>query len=580
MQQPIALLLKGLWCHVSRRRRWQLLLLLGLAVVTSFAEVVSLGAVLPFIGILIQPEKVFSSPVLVNVINIFGITSAAGLVLPLTMAFAFASLLACALRLLLLWAGIRFGNAAGADLAIEIYRRTLYQDYSVHIERSSSEIISGITQKVAAATSVLISLVTIITSTALFTAIICMLIAVDPAGSILAMTGFGAAYGIIAFYSHCRLVENSHCIAREQTLIIRALQEGLGSIRDVLLDGTQKVYCNAYRKAILRLQRAVGGNTFISQAPRYAMEAFGMVLIAIIALIMSYRTGGVIAALPTLAMLALGAQRLLPLMQQLFGNWSVVAGSKGSMRDVLNLLDQPLPTFANQSEPEPLKLSQSIVFQEVSFRYSNHTPWVLNDVNLTIPKGAHVGIIGATGSGKSTLLDLMMGLLRPTRGRILVDGNPIDLTNQRAWQRTIAHVPQSIYLTDATITENIAFGIPPGQIDIERVRKAAQQAQIAHFIESRIEGYDAVVGERGVRLSGGQRQRIGIARALYKQASVLIFDEATSALDNDTEQAIMETIEDLNKEITLFMIAHRISTLKKCNLTLIVENGKITVQKF
>jgi ATP-binding cassette subfamily B protein len=279
-------------------------------------------------------------------------------------------------------------------------------------------------------------------------------------------------------------------------------------------------------------------------------------------------------------MLALGAQRLLPLMQQLFGNWSVVAGSKGSMRDVLNLLDQPLPTFANQSEPEPLKLSQSIVFQEVSFRYSNHTPWVLNDVNLTIPKGAHVGIIGATGSGKSTLLDLMMGLLRPTRGRILVDGNPIDLTNQRAWQRTIAHVPQSIYLTDATITENIAFGIPPGQIDIERVRKAAQQAQIAHFIESRIEGYDAVVGERGVRLSGGQRQRIGIARALYKQASVLIFDEATSALDNDTEQAIMETIEDLNKEITLFMIAHRISTLKKCNLTLIVENGKITVQKF
>ena len=573
------LLIKGLWSHISLRRRGQLAILLVLTLVTSFAEIISLGAVLPFIGILTQPDKVFSYPVLVEVLTMFPIPSGEGFVLPLTIAFALASLLACALRLLLLWASIRLGNATGTDLAIEIYRRTLYQSYSVHVERSSSEVISGITQKVAAATGVLISLVTIITSATLFFAILSMLLLVDPAASILAITGFGAAYGVIAYQSHHHLVENGRCIAREQTQIIRALQEGLGSIRDVLLDGTQKVYCNVYRNAILGLQKAGGANTFINQAPRYAMEAFGMVLIAVFALIMSYRTGGVIAALPTLAMLALGAQRLLPLMQQLFGNWSVVAGSKASLRDVLTLLDQPLPHFANQPEPEPLAFNKSIVFDKVSFQYNNCSPWVLDDVNLTIPKGAHIGIIGATGSGKSTVLDLLMGLLHPTRGRILVDGRPIDLNNQRAWQRTIAHVPQSIYLTDATIVENIAFGIPPSQINLDRVRRAAQQAQIAQFIESRVEGYGAVVGERGVRLSGGQRQRIGIARALYKEATVLIFDEATSALDNETEQSIIHTIERLNKEITLFMIAHRVSTLKNCDLTFIVKNGKLTEQK-
>jgi ATP-binding cassette subfamily B protein len=206
---------------------------------------------------------------------------------------------------------------------------------------------------------------------------------------------------------------------------------------------------------------------------------------------------------------------------------------------------------------------------------------VLDGVELTISKGARVGIIGSTGSGKSTALDLLMGLLEPTCGRIVVDGRPLNQTNQRAWQRTVAHVPQSIFLSDASISENIAFGIPSDKIDFDRVRKAAQQAQIADFIESRAEGYSAVVGERGVRLSGGQRQRIGIARALYKQASVLIFDEATSALDNETELAVMHTIEGLSKDLTLFIIAHRLTTLKNCDVIIKLEGGKnVSISNF
>lgn len=574
MEQSITSLLKRLWYHISPRRRGQFALLLALTVLSSFAEVVSLGAVLPFIGILTQPEKVFASPWLAGLVQALGTTSGEELVLPLTIGFALAALIAGGLRLLLLWVSIRLGNATGADLSIEVYRRTLYQSYSVHIARSSSEIISGITQKVGTATSMLISVVTVITSTSLFVAIMMTLVAIDPVVAIVAGLSFGSFYGLIAALTRRRLLHNSHCIAQEQTQVVKALQEGLGAVRDVLLDGTQKVYCNIYQKAILRLQRAGGENTFINQAPRYAMEALGMALIAIFVLALSHRDGGVAAALPILAMLALGAQRLLPIMQQLYGNWSVVAGSKAALADVLDLLEQPLPAGVNLSEPEPLALKQAITFENVSFKYNSHAPWVLQDINLTIPKGSRVGIIGATGSGKSTSVDLIMGLLLPTQGQILVDGNEVRVTHQRAWQRAVAHVPQSIYLADTSIAENIAFGVPVDQIDLDLVRKSAQQARIAEFIESRPEAYSAIVGERGVRLSGGQRQRIGIARALYKKASVLIFDEATSALDNETEQSVMQAIDGLSEDLTLFIIAHRLTTLKNCDVIIKLEGGK------
>lgn len=569
--QPITQLLSRLWRHISPRRRGQVALLLGLTVLSSFAEVVSLGAVLPFIGILTQPEKVFDSPSMAGIVRALGITSASELVLPLAIAFAVAAVVAGGLRLLLLWVSTRLGNATGADLGIEVFRRTLYQPYSVHVARSSSEIISGITQKVGTATSVLISVVAVLTSAALFIAIMMTLLVIDPMVAIIAATSFGSAYGIIAWLTRHRLEQNSQRIAQEQIQVVKALQEGLGAIRDVLLDGAQNAYCDVYRRAVMQLQCAVGENTFINQAPRYAMEALGMAMIAVLVLAMSHRPGSVAAVLPMLGMLALGAQRLLPLMQQLYGNWSVVAGSKAALIDVLGMLDQPLPVEVNQPEPVPLPLKNAISFDNVHFYYGNTGPWVLNGINLVIPKGARIGFVGSTGSGKSTALDLLMGLLEPTQGKILVDGQPISHMLQRAWQRSIAHVPQNIFLADSSVAENIAFGIPPDQIDHDRVHKAAEQAKLAEFIESRPGGYGAIVGERGVRLSGGQRQRIGIARALYKRASVLIFDEATSALDNETERAVMQAIESLSENLTILIIAHRLTTLKNC--TQIVELG-------
>lgn len=571
-------LLSRLWRHLSRRRQRQFGMLLGLMVISAFAEVVSLGAVLPFIGILTAPERVFSHPIIADVVQAWGIATADQLVLPITIAFVSAALIAGSIRIVLLWVTTRLAVVSGADLSIEVYRRTLYQPYRVHVARNSSDTISGITSKVDITVfGVLLPLLTLISSIVLLMAVMVALIAIDPMIALVATVGFGASYGLITWLTRHRLARNSQRIAYEQTQVIKALQEGLGGIRDVLLDGTQTVYCDVYRQADYPLRRAHGNNIFISGSPRFAMEALGIVLIATLAYILSRQAGGLATALPVLGALALGAQRLLPALQQIYSAWANIAGSHASLAGTIELLDQPLP--AEVLEPTaPLLFQKGIHFNGVRFRYTSDGPWVLDGLNLMIPKGARVGFVGSTGSGKSTALDLLMGLLMPTEGELLVDGNPISGNRIRAWQQTIAHVPQSIFLADTTLAENIALGVPRDAIDLSRVQQAARQAQIAGFIESRPEGYNAFVGERGIRLSGGQRQRIGIARALYKQATVLIFDEATSALDTATEQSVMDAIEGLHRDLTILLIAHRLTTVRRCDTIVELERGRVVAQ--
>jgi ATP-binding cassette subfamily B protein len=572
-------LLVQLWHHLSARRRRQFLMVVGLMIVGALAEVVSLGAVLPFLGILTAPQAVFNYRIVARIARAWGITTPGQLLLPLTVTFVALALLAGAVRMLLLWVSTRFIFATGADLSIEVYRRTLYQPYSVHVARNSSEVISGITNKVnGTVLGVLLPLMTLMSSAMLLVMVPAALIAIDPAVALLASVGFGTGYALITWLSRRRLEQNSRRIADEQTRVVKALQEGLGGIRDVLLDGTQPVYCEVYRQADQLLRRAQGDNVFIAQSPRASMEALGMVLIAALAFFLSKSSQGIAATLPVLGALALGAQRLLPALQQGYGAWASIAGSQASLADTVALIEQPLPAALLQAVPAALPLLDAIRFRAVRFRYTSEGPWVLDGFELAIAKGARVGLVGGTGAGKSTALDLLMGLLAPTEGEVLVDGEPIIGARVRAWQRSIAHVPQSIYLADTTFAENIAFGIPRADIDMARVRHAASQAQIASFIESRAEGYEAHVGERGVRLSGGQRQRIGIARALYKRATVLVLDEATSALDNSTEQSVMEAIEGLQRDLTILLIAHRLTTVRRCDTIAELEHGRVVAQ--
>ena len=436
--------------------------------------------------------------------------------------------------------------------------------YSVHVSRNSSTIISNITSKVGMVILTLSSCLTICTSSVIIISIVAALFAINPTVGLISALGLGFSYALITKLFKKKMNQNSSRVAQEQTQVVKALQEGLGGIRDVLLDGTQPAYCHIYQIADAPLRQASASSTFISQSPRFVMESIGMVLFAGLALGMAHGSQGIMTALPILGALALAAQRLLPALQQGYAAWSAMLGSQVSTQEVLELLDQPLPPEASQPLPAPLPFKKSIQFDSVKFRYTSETPWVFDNLSFNISKGTRVGFVGKTGSGKTTCLDLLMGLLKPSSGRITVDGTVLDERNLRSWQRNIAHVPQAIYLADTTLAENIAFGIPPENIDMKRVREAARQAHIAEFIESSPEGYQALVGERGIRLSGGQRQRIGIARALYKQATVLVFDEATSALDHETEKAVMEAIEDLSAHLTILIIAHRLTTIKNC----------------
>lgn len=573
-------LLYSLWHHLRSRRQWQFGLTFGLMLISAVAEMISLGAVIPFLGVVVAPEKVFHYKFVAYLAKDFGIESAADLLLPFTLAFALAAIIAGAVRIALLWCSYRLAWVCGAEISYEAYRRTLYQPYQIHLARNSTEVSSGITSKVYPAISVMSQMLTLISASFIFLSITIVLFAVNAEIAALAALFFGIFYVLLSWVLRRRLASNSKCIAQNTVKSHKALNEGLGGIRDVLLDGTQPFFCNLFFRAELPRSLAMSDNAFIGGCPRFVMEAVGMAMIAIFAYHLNRNPDASTPALIVLGTLAMGAQRMLPALQNIFAAWATIAGSRHSLSDMIELLEQPLPDSAWLPQPAPLDFHEAIHFENVDFRYRSDGDgtWILHGINLTIPKGTSVGFVGSTGSGKSTLLDLLMGLISPTNGRILVDNKPLDGMSVKAWHRNIAHVPQNIFLTDASIAENIAFGIPIEQIDMQRVRQVASKARIAEFIESSTCGYQTSVGERGIRLSGGQRQRIGIARALYKKASVLVFDEATSALDNITEIEVMDAIRSLEGDLTILIVAHRLTTVKSCNRIVELGEGQIKGQ--
>lgn len=550
-----------------------------LMIFTSFIEFISIGAVLPFLGVLTNPDLVYSHNLARPIVGFIGANSPRDLVVPMAAVFVVVTVLAAIIRIAMLYVITKLSFLAGSDLSVDIYRKTLYQKYQVHASRNSSELINGLVQKINIVIyDVINSVLTIGSSVILIIGIMIAVFMVDARAALYSLVSFSVVYLIISKYTKHILNKNGQKVAKESNNIVKALQEGLGGIRDVLIDGTQKEYCDAYQTSDLQLRRAAGMNRFVAASPRYIIESIGMILIVILALLINQREGGMNEAIPLLGALALGAQRILPIAQQTFASVSSIRGAYPSLKDVLSLLDQPLPTYASMSKPSPLPFNSTIALVDVGFRFSDSSPWAVRHVNFNIKKGSIVGVIGKTGSGKSTVVDILMGLLVPLEGGVYIDGKKLDSDiNRRRWQTHIAHVPQFIYLTDGTIEDNITFGMHAKEIDGERLQKSIAQACLTDLIEDYPEKLKTMVGENGVRLSGGQRQRIGIARALYKKADVLILDEATSALDNNTEKRVIEAIHSINEDLTVIMIAHRITTLKNCDQIIKVD-GKTGVE--
>ncbi len=565
--------LRTLVAKLPKRRRGQLLLLLGLMLLGAMAEALSLGSIVPFLAILADPEQALARPEMASLVAALGFSDPQNLRWNFTLLFATSALVAGLLRFGLIYMTAKVTYGIGHELGAEVYRRTLYQPYEIHVARNSSEIMGGMS-KVDIIVWVIAGVLNFVSAIIMSVFIVSVLVFVDPQVALAALLGFSSIYIIVSFVSRKKLAQNSGVIGAAFDLRAQSVQEGLGGIRDVLLDHSQEFFSRRFNQIDEPLRQAQASNSIIGPSPRFAIESLGMVIIALLGYYMTATGGGVSAALPTLGVLALGAQRLMPLLQMSYQGWVLVVGNRQVLAAVVALLDQPAEDKAILVN-EPLPFIECIHYENVSLRYQPTSPFVLQGMNMSIKKGARFGIMGATGSGKSTVMDLLMGLLQPSAGQITIDGVPLTHSTILNWQRNVAHVPQTIFLMDATFAENIAYGIEAEMIDMSRVRHAAQQAQIAEFIESSALGYATTVGERGVRLSGGQRQRIGIARALYKQATVLVFDEATSALDTATEQDVMEAIEGLGRELTIVLIAHRLSTLKNCTQIVELSEGGI-----
>ena len=576
MKKQLRTTLSTIYAFMSPQRRRQFALFLVVTVIGAIAEIATIASVLPFVALLTGQGLPESLSFLRSLPGAGNSAMAPRTAILLFMAFA---VTAGALRLLIAWCTQRFVFRLGHDLAVEVQRRILSQPYSFHIERNSSQVIAATEKVDLLVLAVLLQLTYAVSCLFIAAFIVLMLIRIDVSTALVAVSAFGGLYLIVSVKTARRLERNSEVGAHAHDERFKVVQESLGGIRDIIVDSSQSVFVNAFSRIDRQFNDARASTLFIGAAPRSIIEAGGMLIVAGIAILLWVREGSLLPALPVLGGLAVGAFRLLPVLQQLFYSWTIVAGNRAAAGQVLEYLTLPVdgPTDARLTKGLPFQ--RSIRFENVSFAYRGAKRSVLDCVNATIPFGSRVALVGRTGAGKTTFADLLMGLLSPDEGRILIDDQALDLESRTRWWSSVAHVPQAVFLADTTIARNIAFTSSDEDFDINRVRDAARIAQLGDFIDSLPDGLDTRVGERGIRLSGGQLQRLGIARAIYKQAAVLILDEATNALDAETESAVMGALlEDMEPRRTVIVISHRPSAMEMCDLILRVEGSKVVEQ--
>jgi ATP-binding cassette, subfamily B, bacterial PglK len=568
--------IRQLWQVLTPRRRRQLVGLQVLSVVAALGEVVNLGALLPFLKILANPREG------VQPLGPLGASLRAlpeqHLLLGLGLGFMAVVGLSSALRVITIQVQLRLAALIGADLGDRVFSAVLHKPFPWHLQHNSSSVLGYLTKDVDQVFASILALLQVVVNFTIVVVLGAALIALAP-GVMLVVSALLAGFYLLVFrFTRGALRADGERLTSNYQSSLQVAQESLGGIRDVLLDRSQTFFLEAYGLRNRASRLAIAAINTKAQVPRFLIEGFAVLLIVGLSLSLAVEGQGIEQQLPLLGSLALGAYRLLQPLQQCFTALSSMQANQASLLRLQPLLqNQPLllsPSFLLPPPPEDMPLLE---LARVSFRYSASGPLVVRDLDLAIRPGERLAFVGITGSGKSTTSDLILGLLAPTGGRLLVHG--VDLHGTPglvgAWQARVAHVPQQIYLSDASFSANIAFGVPEAQIDQRRVRQAAEQACIAGLIEDSPQGYGTVVGERGVRLSGGQRQRIGIARALYRRAELLVLDEATSALDNRTEAEVMAAIDSLDRTITVILIAHRLSTVQRCDRIVVLERGQI-----
>lgn len=563
------------WKTISGAQRSGIAFAIMLMVFSSFFEVMSIGAVIPFLMALINPDEIQSLQIVHYIQSVTGPDRSLDLQTWLPMLFAAAAMIAMILRLILLSFSSKYIYRSGSDISTELFKRTIYQDYESHVAKNKSEIINTITVEMAVVVEyALAPLMTLLSSFIILTGFIIIMSLYSIQYTLILIFSLSIIYMAIIRAARRRLLSNSSIIRRESERLVNLTSEAISGIRDLIINNQEQAYVDSYSNIDKKLRNTQGKNQFINQAPRFIVEGIALVAVAVFGFILSNDQTAIISALPVLGALALAAQRALPLLQQSYAAWASLRGSAEQLEHVRELLEQPMPKSLNKTILK-IPFRNSIKLKNLSFSYKNSSECVLKDVNIEINKGDVVGVIGKTGDGKSTFIDIIMGLLKPTSGSFELDGHQVDDLVRHHLRSKISHVPQQIFLNDSTILENIAFGEEPGRIDLDRVGLVTSIAMLSSMLERLPNGYQTEVGENGVRLSGGERQRIGIARALYRNREILILDEATSALDEVTEASVMEGIHRGASEQTIIIVAHRLSTLSKCSRIFLVANKTV-----
>jgi HlyD family secretion protein len=476
-----------------------------------------------------------------------------------------------------------FGARIGTEIADRLYAFYMQQDWQFHASGSSAQLTKQVTTEANRISNGIVQPLMQMNAKVVLAAVISIsIIAYDPVIAILGLAIFSLAYFVLYRLVRKKLVSNGQKLSQVSTERFRLMNEGFGGIKDVLLLDRSHDFIDRFHQSGKVFAQAEGTNIALGKVPRYFIEliAFG-VMISLVLLLIKLHAGNLGKVLPILAVYALAAFKLLPALQQIYSSISTIKGNIAAFEAVKDDLQQSFNSnkFINKQEDiAQLNLKKEITLKDIKFSYPNKSRLAVDGVNMTIPVNSVIGIVGSSGSGKTTLIDLLLGLLTPQSGSIYIDKNHITSRNRRAWQNLLGFVPQSIFLSEGSIAENIAFGVPDRDVDIDQVNVAADLAHLTELIEELPDGIHTKVGERGVQLSGGQRQRIGIARALYHKAEVLVFDEATSALDGITEKIVMDAIHEFSGKKTIIMIAHRLKTVEKCDLIYFLDRGKVIDQ--
>tara|TARA_A100001035_G_scaffold280042_1_gene283679 strand:- start:1419 stop:3212 length:1794 start_codon:yes stop_codon:yes gene_type:complete len=573
------ILIFGLWEKLSNKRKFHVFCMFLMTILSGFAEILNLSAVVPFLLLLTDTDKLSNVPFLINFVSYLGIESNNDLIVLLTLLFAFTALLTGLVQILNLWLSTRLTALIGNDLSKQAYRITLLKPYIMHIEGNSSAILHSIANNIPATIKIIDRTLTIINSTFVAFSLLIGLLIFNSKVTVLVTSILLVIYFAFAYFSKLRLRHNSMIGNQNQKKQIKIIQESLGSIRDIIIFNCKKIYLNKYNNLDISVRKLYGENLFLAIAPRYGIESFALFFLITSSLLLRNQDGFQEGTLVILGVFALAAQRLLPNLQKIYSSLSTIRANSNQAANILEILNQRIPKDNFINSRNTLDFEKKIKLNNIFFKYTSSGENIIKGISFELYKGEKIGIIGKTGSGKTTLIDIFLGLIKPYKGKIIVDGIDIhDPNNPETlikWQNLLSYVPQDIYLNDNSFLENIAYGVPLELINFKEVVRCAKNASIHEFIKSTPNGYETSVGERGIKLSGGQLQRIGIARALYKKSKIIIFDEATSALDKNTETKVIESIRSLNKDLTTIMIAHRLNSLVNCDRIIDIDSGKI-----